>query len=149
MPTLRTGYVKTTGFGIKIRKALFAAKKVNFPNIPNEKVAQLVGELNQKIFERLQKLSVGRDDVLKIQFDYKIENDNIKVDYDTLQIKVFKPMEESLRKIFDNPEEKKIIERVIGELKKYNEEMIKISNDMLQLITEIERVYQAQITNQK
>ncbi|MEM5811472.1 MAG: DUF2258 domain-containing protein [Candidatus Aenigmatarchaeota archaeon] len=149
MPTLTTGYIKATGFGVKIRKALFAARKVNFPNIPNEKIAQVVGEINQKIFEALQKLSVGRDDVLKIQFDYNIEGDNIKIDYNTLQIKVFKPIEESLRKIFDNPEEKKIIEKVIGELKKYNEEMIKISNDMLQLITEIERVYQAQIANQK
>ncbi|MCS7123273.1 MAG: DUF2258 domain-containing protein [Candidatus Aenigmarchaeota archaeon] len=144
MPMITTGYIKTTGFGVKIRKSLFAARKTSFPHIPNEKVAQVVGELNQKVFEKLQQLSVGRDDVLKIQFDYKIEGDNLIIDYNTLSIQVFKPIQERIQKIFDSPEEKRIIEKIITDLRKYTEEMVKISREMSQLLNEIKEVYELQ-----
>ena len=147
MPTLLTGYVKTTGFGVKIRKSIFARKKTEFAELSNDEVARAVAEINQKIFEELRNMSVNRDDVLKISVDYKVQNNKIVFDYSTLNIQVFKPVQARLQKIFDSEEERKIIERIIGELNSFVEEMKNVTSKMSNLIQEIREVYNQQVSS--
>lgn len=147
MPTLMTGYVKATGFGTKIRKVMFARKKTEFQNLPNEEIARAVGEINQKLFQELQNRAVDRDDVLKISIDYKVVGEKIQFDYSTLNIQVFKPAQARLQKIFDSEEEKRVIEKIINELNNFVEEMKAVAARMSNLINEIRETYNKQTSS--
>jgi len=139
-----TGYIKSTGFGVKIRKMLFAARKANFPQVPLEEVARFVGEINQKIFNKLQEMKVDRNDVIRINFSYEIKDNKLVLHEEDLEVLVFKPVSEKMQKIFDTEEERKIIERIINELNKYANNISQLSTEMSKLIEEIKRTYENQ-----
>ncbi|WP_346765973.1 single- stranded DNA-binding family protein [Thermococcus sp. 21S7] len=135
---LSTGFVRASGYAHKVRRVLFALtrKKVD----PRE-VVRAAGELNQRIFERLQELGVEKSDVIRITVPFRIEGGSIRWDYEALNIEVYRKDEEKrLAKAMEEVEERereleekiKAIEEVALSLKRLSDELIEKIEELKQ-----------------
>lgn len=90
---MSTGLILVSGYAHKIRRTMFAQLKdmVKSGEVSNKEVAYKTGILNKILFEVLVgKLQLDKHDVVRIRIDYEVENGEIKWDYDTIQIEVWK-----------------------------------------------------------
>jgi hypothetical protein len=135
---LSTGYVRASGYAYKVRRVLFALTK---GKVDPKEVVRAAGELNSKIFEKLQELGVDKGDVVRINVEFSIQDGSIVWDYDTLSIEVYKKGEEArLAKAMEEVEER---ERELEEKVKEVEELaLKLKALTDELIEKIEELKQ-------
>ncbi|NJE10437.1 single- stranded DNA-binding family protein [Thermococcus sp. MAR1] len=135
---LSTGFVRASGYAYKVRRVLFALtrKKVD----PRE-VVRAAGELNQKIFEKLQELGVEKSDVVRITVPFSIEDGTIKWDYEGLSIEVYrKSEEEKLAMAMEEIEEReKELERQIKELEELALRLRETSEKIVEKLEELKQ----------
>ncbi|ASJ13951.1 single- stranded DNA-binding family protein [Thermococcus radiotolerans] len=135
---LSTGFVRASGYAYKVRRVLFALtrKKVD----PRE-VVRAAGELNQKIFEKLQELGVEKSDVVRITVPFSIEDGTIKWDYEGLNIEVYrKNEEEKLAMAMEEIEEReKALEEQIKELEELALQLRETSEKILEKLEELKQ----------
>ena len=135
---LSTGFVRASGYAYKVRRVLFALtrKKVD----PRE-VVRAAGELNQKIFEKLQELGVEKSDVVRITVPFSIEDGTIKWDYGGLNIEVYrKSEEEKLAMAMEEIEEReKALEEQIKELEELALQLRETSEKILEKLEELKQ----------
>lgn len=135
---LSTGFVRASGYAYKVRRVLFALtrKKVD----PRE-VVRAAGELNQKIFEKLQELGVEKSDVVRITVPFSIEDGTIKWDYEGLNIEVYrKSEEEKLAMAMEEIEEReKALEEQIKELEELALQLRETSEKILEKLEELKQ----------
>ncbi|WP_258084890.1 single- stranded DNA-binding family protein [Thermococcus thermotolerans] len=135
---LSTGFVRASGYAHKVRRVLFALtrKKVD----PRE-VIRAAGELNQKIFEKLQELGVEKSDVIRITVPFRIEEGTIKWDYEGLSIEVYrKSEEEKLAMAMEEIEEReRALEEQIKELEELALQLRETSEKILEKLEELKQ----------
>ena len=88
---VRTGYVKATGWAIKIRKVANAVMK---GKADIKEINEKVSELNAKLYEVIVEKGVDRDDVVYIEVPFEIEKGKVKWIYDKIIIRWYKLNEE-------------------------------------------------------
>ena len=84
---VRTGYVKATGWALKLRKVANAVMK---SQAESSVINEAVSELNQKLFDKLNELGVDRDDVVYIEIPYMIKNGEVKWLLEGAKIRIYK-----------------------------------------------------------
>jgi len=70
MPRLSTGFVRANGYANKVRKVLFALTR---GKVVPENVVRASAHLNQYLFDKLQELSVKKEDVVRISIGFSSE----------------------------------------------------------------------------
>lgn len=131
---LRTGFVRANAYDIKVRKVLFAqVRRI----IQNDEILRAAAELNQKIFEELQKRNVEKRDVIRVSINYEIKEGKIVWRWDTLKMEVYREVEEVGSKLSSLLEE---IERKEEQLKDLVERLHSLSETIRNLTYELDEL---------
>ncbi|WP_209475411.1 single- stranded DNA-binding family protein [Thermococcus stetteri] len=135
---LSTGYVRASGYAHKVRRVLFALVK---GKVDPKEVVRAAGELNSRIFEEFQKLGVEKEDVVRINVEFSIQDGSIVWDYDTLSIEVYKKSEEE--KLAKAMEEVEARERELDQkIREIEELALKLKSAADDLVEKIEEFKQ-------
>ncbi|WP_010478748.1 single- stranded DNA-binding family protein [Thermococcus zilligii] len=128
---LSTGYVRASGYAHKVRRVLFALTR---GKVEPKEVVRAAGELNQRIFEKLQELGIERSDVVRITVPFKIEDGRIAWDYENLHVEVYrKSEEEKLARAMEEVEEReKQLEEGIKELEDVAVQLKALSEELME-----------------
>lgn len=92
---IRSGLTIAGAYADKLRKALFAqfASKVKSGELEKEDIARASRELNTFLYHILvEKLKLDRADVVRINVKYEVHGRELRWDYDSLRIEVYKKM---------------------------------------------------------
>ncbi|RLE48994.1 MAG: DUF2258 domain-containing protein [Candidatus Methanomethylicota archaeon] len=92
MPVLSTGYIIAGACADKVRKTMFAQLRdqVKAGTLDSREVARASGEFNRVLYYILvERLKVGKGDVVRARIQYDVENGKIKWAYDTFSLEVF------------------------------------------------------------
>jgi len=90
---LVTGLVKVSGYAVKIRKTMFAQLKndIKSGKITAEQVAYRTGRLNELLYKILvETLQLSKNDVVRVSIDYDVVGSDIRFDWNTLNIEIYK-----------------------------------------------------------
>jgi len=138
MPRLSTGFVRANGYANKVRKVLFALTR---GKVVPENVVRASAHLNQYLFDKLQELSVKKEDVVRISIGFSIKSGEIEWNYDSLQIEVYKKEEEEkLAKAMEEVEEsERALEAIINELSTLSEKLKELSEEVSQIVETLKR----------
>lgn len=88
-----TGLVIAGAYADKVRRTLFAQLKdyVRKGEVTSQEVAKAIGELNMILYNIIvEEMKLDKGDVVRITLQYGIENGQIKWNYSSLRIEVFK-----------------------------------------------------------
>ena len=100
---ISTGLVIAGAYADKLRRTLFAqlSPKIKSKEISAAAVARASRDLNMLLYNILvEKLAVKKGDVVRIRIGYTLEDGEIKWDYDSLNIEVYRRVgEEEVEKI--------------------------------------------------
>lgn len=94
---ISTGFVIAGAYADKLRRTLFAqlSPKIKSKEISANVVAKASRDLNMLLYNILvEKLSVKKGDVVRIRIGYVLEGGEIKWDYNSLRIEVYRRVEE-------------------------------------------------------
>ena len=83
-----SGYVISGAYADKVRRTLFAQLKDKLDEREIAKGAAILNKLLYEIF--VNRLKIDKGDLIRVRIDYDIEDGEIKWNYDTLEIEVFK-----------------------------------------------------------
>ncbi len=114
---ISTGLVIAGAYADKLRRTLFAqlSSKIKSKEISTTAVAKASRDLNMLLYNILvEKLAVKKGDVVRIRIGYTLEDGEIKWDYDSLNIEVYRRVgEEEVEKILKETlmKAKEVIER--------------------------------------
>ncbi len=131
---LRTGFVRANAYDIKVRKVLFAQLG---RRVGEDEILRASAELNKKIFEELQKRGVEKRDVIRVSVEYEVKDGRVEWKWDTLDIDVYKEIEEmgsKLSSILDEIEEKE------EKLKNLSEKLRNLAEEIRKLTYEIDEM---------
>jgi len=142
MPTLRTGFVRASGYANKVRKVLFAVAR---GRVEPKEIVRAAGELNQRIFEELQELGIGKEDVIRVSINFEVHDGRIEWNYRTLSIEVYRKEEEGkLAEAMEEFEEReKLLDEAIKELEKSAEDLKQALEKLLEKIEVIKQEHTA------
>ncbi|RLG02295.1 MAG: DUF2258 domain-containing protein [Thaumarchaeota archaeon] len=90
---ISTGLVIAGAYADKLRRTLFAqlSSKIKSKEISTTAVAKASRDLNMLLYNILvEKLAVKKGDVVRIRIGYTLEDGEIKWDYDSLNIEVYR-----------------------------------------------------------
>jgi len=90
---LVTGLVKLSGYAVKIRRTIFAQLKndIKSGKIATEQVAYRTGRLNELLYKILvETLRLSKNDVVRVSIDYDVVGGDIRFDWSTLNIEIYK-----------------------------------------------------------
>ncbi len=132
--TLRTGFVRANAYDIKVRKVLFAQVG---GRVKDEEILRAAAELNKKIFEELQKLGAEKRDVIRVMIKYSVQNGKIVWDWNTLDIEVYKEVEEIGSKLSSILEE---VEKKEEQLKQLVEKLHSLAENIRKLTYELDEL---------
>ncbi|HII61841.1 DUF2258 domain-containing protein [Pyrococcus horikoshii] len=138
MPKLMSGFVRASGYANKVRRVLFAVTR---GKVPPEEVVRASAEINKTIFEKLQEMGVKKEDVVRIAFDFDIEDGKILWKPETLKIEVYKKEEEEkLALAMEEVEQmEKTLEEVIGELEGLANKLKEVTDAIVSLVERIKQ----------
>ena len=85
---LSSGCVIAGAYADKVRRTLFAQLKDKLDEREIAKGAAILNKLLYEIF--VNRLKIDKGDLIRVRIDYDIEDGEIKWNYDTLEIEVFK-----------------------------------------------------------
>ena len=94
---ISTGLVIAGAYADKLRRTLFAqlSSKIKSKEISTTAVAKASRDLNMLLYNILvEKLAVKKGDVVRIRIGYTLEDGEIKWDYDSLNIEVYRRVSE-------------------------------------------------------
>ncbi len=91
---ISTGPVRAAGYADKLRRVLIAATKNR--GVPVEEAIRVAAYINQQLFKIMRNSGVNKDDVVRILFEIDILDGKIGVNWRSIRIEVFKPVEEFL-----------------------------------------------------
>ena len=98
MASLSTGLVIAGAYADKLRRTLFAQLKDDVKNgkLTSQEVARAAAEMNQLLYQIfVDDLKLDKGDVVRVRVEYEVEDGNIKWKLDTLNVEVFKRMNDS------------------------------------------------------
>lgn len=135
---LSTGYVRASGYAHKVRRVLFALTR---GKVDPKEVVRAAGELNQRIFEKLQELGADKSDVIRVTIPFSIEEGTIKWDYENLNIEVYrKGEEERLAKAMEEVEEReRELEEKIKEIENLATNLKNMAEELIEKIEELKQ----------
>jgi hypothetical protein len=135
---LSTGYVRASGYAHKVRRVLFALTR---GKVDPKEVVRAAGELNQRIFEKLQELGVDKSDVIRVTVPFSIEEGTIKWDYENLNIEIYKKSEEEkLAKAMEEVEEREHeLEEKIKEIEALTTNLKNLADELIEKIEELKQ----------
>ena len=135
---LSTGFVRASGYAHKVRKVLFAITR---GKVEPKEVVRAAGELNQRIFERLQEMGVDKGDVVRITVPFSIKDGTIEWDYEGLKIEVYRRSEEEkLAMAMEELEEhERALEERIKELEELALKLKEASEELLEKLEELKQ----------
>jgi hypothetical protein len=135
---LSTGFVRASGYSYKVRRVLFALTR---GKVDAKEVVRAAGELNQRIFEKLQELGVEKSDVVRITVPFSIKDGTIEWDYEGLNIEVYrKSEEEKLAMAMEEIEEReKALDERIKELEELVLRLRETSDHILEKLEELKQ----------
>lgn len=97
MPSLSTGLVIAGAYADKLRRTLFAqlSNQIKEGRIESSEVARAAAEINQLIYNILvDALKIDKGDVVRIRIDYEVSDGKISWKKDTLNLEIFKRVDE-------------------------------------------------------
>ena len=97
MPVLRSGLVIAGAYADKVRRVMFAQLKneVKGGKLKISDIAYAVAQLNKVLYKVfVDKLRIGKGDVVRITIDYEVRNLSITWEWSSLEIEVFRRVPE-------------------------------------------------------
>jgi hypothetical protein len=94
---LSSGYIIVGAYADKVRRTLFAQLKdlMKSGEMDAKEIARAAGELNRLLYEIfVNKLKLDKGDVVRVRIEYEVESGEVKWDYKTLEIEVFRREEQ-------------------------------------------------------
>ncbi len=88
---ISTGPVRAAGYADKLRRVLIAATKSR--GVKVDDAVRVAAHINQHLFKILRENNVEKGDIVRIMFNVDILDGRITVDWGSIKIEVYKPME--------------------------------------------------------
>ncbi len=127
-----SGFVTAAGYAYKVRRTLLAQTKSL--GIDPKEAVRVSALINQHLFNVFREKGVDKSDVVRIRFEYRIQDNSIDVDWSTLRIEHYKkyaviekipPPEHGLEEVVEHMRELPWDEEIIKALKSKSEEFKK------------------------
>ena len=94
---LSSGYIIVGAYADKVRRTLFAQlrDRIKEGEIDSKSVAKAAADLNKLLYEIfVNKLRLDKGDVVRVMVEYDVEEGEVKWNFDTLTVEVFKRVPE-------------------------------------------------------